>query len=137
METGHSRRYSNQVFRYDAATFTIVDEERRLLVAQTGGPGHGVFSGLMTSPQSNWSLRFLVNRFSNQYGRPLPAEAFADPSELARLRNADYQVQLHITTYPPTGEWDGQEAPLDLAREAALALEIGFYKTDPGRIRSN
>ena len=126
-----------QMFSYDAATFAIVDEERGLLVAQTGGPGHDVFAGLMTSPRSNWSLRFLVSRSSNQYDGSLSAEAFRDPLKLAKLRNADYQVQLHITTYPPTGEWDRQEAPLDLAREVALALETEFYKTEPGRIRSN
>jgi len=110
----------NAVFRYDAATFTIVDEERGLLVAQTCGPGHGVYAGLMTSPRSSWSLRFLVSRSSNQHDGRLSAEAFIDPSKLARLRNADYQVQLHITTYPPTGEWDRQECRCRNAARAGI-----------------
>ena len=122
------------MFRYNPSNFTIEDEERGLVVVQRAGPGHGAFAGSMKSSQ--WSFDFLVGRFSSQFAG-LTGEQLKDPGERERLRNLDYQVQLSINTYPLTGGWDRQETPGDLAREAALALETGFYKTEPSRIKSN
>jgi hypothetical protein len=122
------------MFRYNETTYTIEDEERGLVVTQTAGPGHGVFAGSMRS--NAWSFDFLISRSSDQFAG-LTIEQLKDPSESARLRNADYQVRLHITIYPPTGEWDRHETPSSLAREAALARETGFYKTERSRIKSN
>lgn len=121
------------MFRYDETNFTVEDEERGLVVVHTGGH-HGSFCGSIKS--TSGSFDFLIERFSNQYAG-LTIEQLEDPTESERLRNADYQVRLQITTYPPTGEWDRQETPGDLAREAALALETGFYKTERSRIKSN
>jgi hypothetical protein len=119
VESGHGRRYSKVMFRYNATAHTIEDEERGLLVVQTGGPGHGIYAGLITSPQSNWSLRFVVHRTEgeNEQGAA--------------------QVFLRLRVYPPVGDWDRSEAPADLAREAAFARETGFYKTQPQSIRTN
>ena len=107
------------MFRYNATTHTIEDQERGLLVAQTGGPGHGVYAGSMTSPQSNWSLRFLVHRAESE------------------SEQGGGQVILRLRVYPPEGDWDRSEAPADLAREAAVAREIGFYKTQPQSVQTN
>jgi len=123
------------MFRYNNSTFTIEDEERELVVVQIGGPGHGAFAGSMRSKA--WSFDFLISRWSDCYPGPLTLEQIGDPSELARLKNPNYQVQLHITTYPPTGQWDRPETPSHLAREAALALETEFYMTECWRIKSN
>jgi hypothetical protein len=122
------------MFRYNETNYAIEDEESGLVVSQTAGPGDGVFAGSMSS--KTWTFDFLISRSSDQFSG-LTSEQLQDASERARLRNEDYRVRLHITTYPPTGEWDRQESPADLAREAALALETGFYKTERSRIHMN
>ena len=121
------------MFRYNESNFTIEDEEKGLLVVQTGGH-HGSFYGSIKSEKG--SFDFLIERLSNQYAG-LTIEQLKDPAESERLRNPDYHVQLHITTYPPTSGWDRKETPADLAREAALALETGFYRTERSRIKMN
>lgn len=107
------------MFSYNATAYTIEDGERALVVNQTGGPGHGVYAGLMTSPKSNWTLRFLVHR----------SEGESD--------EGDSRVLLKLTVYPPKGDWDRMEAPTDLARDAAVARETGFYGTAPQSIQTN
>lgn len=94
-------------FAYSPTTFTIDDDERGLAVKQVGGPGHGVFAGLMQS--AKWQFKFLVMR-----------------------SDSDDRVALHISTSPLVGIWDRVEAPLELAREAALAREFALYGTKPG-----
>lgn len=121
------------MFRFNETNFTVEDEERGLVVVHTGGH-HGSFYGSIKS--TTGSFDFLIERFSNQYAG-LTIDQLKNPAASDRLRKADYQVQLHITTYPPTGGWDRPETPADLAREAALALETGFYKTERSRIKSN
>jgi hypothetical protein len=119
VESGHWRRYSKAMFRYDVTTHIIKDDERGLLVTQTAGPGHGVYAGLMSSAHDSWSIRFLVHR-----------------TEVESEQGAG-QVMLKLRVYPPKGHWNRPEVPADLAREAAVAREIGFYRTQPQCIQTN
>jgi hypothetical protein len=133
--SGHYLGYVKPMFRFNESTCAIEDDERGLVVSQIPGAGHGSFSGSMRS--NLWSFDFHVSRSSNQFPRRLSADDFKEPSKLESMKNPDYQVRLQITTFPFTGEWDHQETPSELAREAALAIETGFYQTDRSRIITN
>jgi hypothetical protein len=105
------------MFKYNGANFTIEDADRGLVVKQTGGPGHGIYAGEMSS--ADWRFKVLVHR----------AEASAD--------GQDGKVELRVRVYPPKGDFNMETTPFELAREAAIAREIGFYRTDAGRIETN
>lgn len=108
------------MFRYNRETLTVEDSERGLVVKQTGGAPE-LFVGEIVA--SDWALGFLVNRVVEE-----PEGATA-----AQER----KINLKISHYPPTGQFTSDESPFDLAREAALALETGFYRTSRDRIRTN
>ncbi len=97
-----------------------------VVVNQTGGPGHDIYAGLMTPLDGGWSLKFLVHRFDSKFPH----------GDMPSLSPA-YEVGLKVSVYPPEGSWDRSEEPFDLAREAAIAREIGRYKTAPDRILTN
>ena len=121
-------------FHYDLTTFTIRDDKRGLVVTQTAGPGHGIYAGLMEG--EDWAFRFVVNRYDDAYPREITGEQLLIPIERDRLKNPDYRVRLQVRVQ----RVKGRDLPTDaaeLAREAALARELEFFKTEPWRVTTN
>ena len=108
------------MFKYNKEAFTVEDLERGLVVKQTGGAPE-LFVGEIVA--RDWVLGFLVNRIVEELEGP--------DSPQGR------HVNLRISHYAPDGQFSSDSSPFDLAREAALALETGFYRTSPDRIRTN
>ena len=113
------------MFKYNPGNFTIEDNERGLIVTQVPGGGPSSFVGKMAS--GTWSFEFLVERESNR-SRYLDGKFITNP---------EYSIKLQVTTYPVIGEFEGDSNPSDLAREAAIALETGFYQSDAAKIQIN
>ncbi len=112
------------MFIYNRENFTIEDADRGIVVRQTGGPGQGVYTGEMVG--HGWKFVFLVNRFDIGI-RPTECAPGMDPRP----------VEMNVKHYPPEGILDLNETPFALAREAAIAHEVGFYGTRRDRITTN
>ena len=114
VESGHCCRYPKSMFLYNETNYTIEDAERGLFVTQVAGLGSGQpdYAGLIQSER--WQFRFRANRIN--YEPP------------------DDRVFLSVKAYPFVGEWDLPGSPIELAREAVMAREIGLFKTEPRRI---
>lgn len=125
-------------FVYNFMNFTIEDEERGLVVTQIGGPGHGIYEGLMKS--DTWEFRFIVRRDSDRYPPPLFPEGTPPDEWIAWMKlhqNSDYHVRLQLSLDPEIGVWDRPETRRELAMEAAIAREVDFYKTEAWRVITN
>jgi hypothetical protein len=119
------RSGSSAMFRYNHKNFTIEDVERGLVVNQVTGPGHGVYAGQMSGKE--WKFRFLIVRESNR--------AQFENNEV--VDNPDYHINLQIIMNDVEGNYDLSDSPFTLAKEAALARELEFYKSDLRRVTTN
>lgn len=113
------------MFKYKSDDYTIVDAERGLVVEQVGGPGHGIYAGEMRS--SKWKFKFLIHLLGENL----------DCDNLEATCAMKPTVHLHISVSPVVGDYNFAIPPFELAREAAIAHEVGLTGCSPEQIVTN